>query len=40
MPDEDYEDDEGHMPNWKRKKNLEQLQQLKVTPVSSFFEIK
>ena len=30
-PAEEYEEeDDGHMPDWKRKKNLEKLQQLKV----------
>ena len=31
MPvEESEEEDDGHMPDWKRKKNLEKLQQLKV----------
>ena len=30
MEDSDEEDD-GHMPDWKRKKNLEKLQKLKVS---------
>ena len=32
MPAEETyeEEDDGHMPDWKRKKNLEKLQQLKV----------
>ena len=39
MPaEETYEEgDDGHMPDWKRKKNLEKLQQLKVFQSFKFY---